>query len=70
MTHDSIGLGEDGPTHQPIEHLVSYRAMPNIYTMRPCDTIETAECWKIGMESTGTPSLMALSRQGLPDLRT
>jgi len=70
MTHDSIGLGEDGPTHQPIEHLVSYRAMPNIYTMRPCDTVETAECWKIGMEATGTPSLMALSRQGLPDLRT
>lgn len=62
MTHDSIGLGEDGPTHQPIEHLVSYRAMPNIYTMRPCDTIETAECWKIAVEATKTPSLLALSR--------
>jgi len=70
MTHDSIGLGEDGPTHQPIEHVVSYRAMPNIYMMRPCDTVETAECWKIAVESLKTPSLIALSRQGLPDLRT
>merc|ERR1719453_2478987 len=69
MTHDSIGLGEDGPTHQPIEHLASFRAVPNLYTMRPCDTIETAECWKISMETTSTPSLIALSRQGLPDLR-
>jgi transketolase len=70
MTHDSIGLGEDGPTHQPIEHMASFRAVPNLYSMRPCDTVETAECWKIAMESTGTPSLIALSRQGLPDLRT
>ena len=69
MTHDSIGLGEDGPTHQPIEHMASFRAVPNLYTMRPCDTIETAECWKISMEATSTPSLIALSRQGLPDLR-
>lgn len=70
MTHDSIGLGEDGPTHQPIEHMASFRAVPNLYSFRPCDTIEVAECWKIGMESTKTPSLMALSRQNLPDLRT
>lgn len=69
MTHDSIGLGEDGPTHQPIEHMASFRAVPNLYTMRPCDTVETAECWKISMETTTTPSLIALSRQGLPDLR-
>lgn len=70
MTHDSIGLGEDGPTHQPIEHMASFRAMPNLYLMRPCDTVETAECYKIAMEATATPSLIALSRQGLPDLRT
>jgi transketolase len=69
MTHDSVGLGEDGPTHQPIEHLASFRAMPNLYTMRPCDTIETAECWKISMESMKTPSLIALSRQGLTNIR-
>jgi len=69
MTHDSIGLGEDGPTHQPIEHMASFRAVPNLYTMRPCDTVETAECWKISMEALTTPSLIALSRQGLPDLR-
>ena len=70
LTHDSIGVGEDGPTHQPIEHLASYRAMPNIYTFRPCDVVETAECWRIAIESEKTPSILALSRQNLPMLRT
>lgn len=69
LTHDSIGVGEDGPTHQPIEHLASYRAMPNIYTFRPCDVVETAEAWKIAIESEHTPSILALTRQGLPMLR-
>ncbi len=69
LTHDSIGVGEDGPTHQPIEHLASYRAMPNIYTFRPCDVVETAEAWKIALESEHTPSILALTRQGLPMLR-
>jgi transketolase len=70
LTHDSIGVGEDGPTHQPIEHLASYRAMPNIYTFRPCDVIETAEAWETALLSEKTPSLLALSRQNLPLLRT
>jgi transketolase len=70
MTHDSIGLGEDGPTHQPIEHLASLRAMPNLNVFRPCDPIETAECWELSMESYSTPSILALSRQNLPLLRT
>lgn len=70
MTHDSIGLGEDGPTHQPIEHLMSLRAIPNLHVFRPMDTIETAEAWQIALESTETPSLLALSRQDLPTLRT
>lgn len=70
LTHDSIGVGEDGPTHQPIEHLASYRAMPNIYTFRPCDVVETAEAWKIALESETTPSILALTRQNLPLLRT
>ena len=69
LTHDSIGVGEDGPTHQPIEHLASYRAMPNIYTFRPCDVVETAEAWEIALSSEHTPSLLALSRQNLPTLR-
>lgn len=69
LTHDSIGVGEDGPTHQPIEHLASYRAMPNIYTFRPCDVVETAEAWKIALESEKTPSILALSRQSVPTLR-
>lgn len=69
MTHDSIGVGEDGPTHQPVEHLASYRAMPNINTFRPCDVVETAECWRIAIESERTPSILALSRQNLPMLR-
>ena len=69
LTHDSIGVGEDGPTHQPIEHLASYRAMPNILTFRPCDVIETAECWELGLTEEHRPSILALSRQGLPLMR-
>ncbi|MBB3763896.1 transketolase [Sphingomicrobium lutaoense] len=69
MTHDSIGLGEDGPTHQPIEHLQSLRAMPGLTVYRPCDAVETAECWADAMKQSG-PSLIALSRQGLPAMRT
>merc|ERR1711924_167236 len=67
MTHDSIGLGEDGPTHQPVEHLASFRAMPNIYPFRPCDGNETAGAYAVAVESRKTPSLFALSRQGLPN---
>lgn len=70
LTHDSIGVGEDGPTHQPIEHLASYRAMPNILTFRPCDVVETAEAWQIAITESKRPSLLALSRQNLPLLRT
>jgi transketolase len=70
MTHDSIGLGEDGPTHQPIEHVMSLRMMPNLDVMRPCDTIETAECWELALQRKDGPSLLALSRQNLPQLRT
>ncbi|KCV83395.1 transketolase [Actibacterium atlanticum] len=70
MTHDSIGLGEDGPTHQPVEHVASLRAMPNMNVFRPADTVETAEAWEIALTSTETPSTLALSRQGLPTVRT
>jgi len=70
LTHDSIGLGEDGPTHQPIEHLAMLRATPNMNVYRPCDAVETAEAWEIALESTETPSVMALSRQGLPTVRS
>jgi transketolase len=70
MTHDSIGLGEDGPTHQPIEHLMSLRVIPNLDVYRPCDVIETAECWALSLEKADRPSLLALSREGLPQLRT
>ena len=70
MTHDSIGLGEDGPTHQPVEHLAALRAIPNLAVLRPCDGIETAECWDIALNSKKRPSLMALSRQNVPTLRT
>ena len=70
MTHDSIGLGEDGPTHQPVEHLSSLRAMPNVNVFRPCDAIETAECWQIALQSKETPSVLALTRQGLAPTRT
>ncbi len=69
LTHDSIGVGEDGPTHQPIEHLASYRAMPNILTFRPCDVVETAEAWQLAISENKRPSLLALSRQNLPLLR-
>lgn len=69
LTHDSIGVGEDGPTHQPVEHLASYRAMPNILTFRPCDIIETAEAWEIALTQEKAPSVLALSRQNLPLLR-
>jgi len=69
MTHDSIGLGEDGPTHQPVEHLLSLRAIPNLTVFRPCDAIETAECWALSLKNDGGPSLLALSRQNLPQLR-
>ncbi len=69
MTHDSIGLGEDGPTHQPVEHVASLRAMPNMNVFRPCDAVETAECWEVALASENTPSVLALSRQGLPCLR-
>ena len=69
MTHDSIGLGEDGPTHQPAEHLPALRAIPNLLVMRPADAIETAECWQIALESEKTPSIVALTRQNLPTVR-
>ncbi|MEQ5777266.1 transketolase [Thalassospira sp. NFXS8] len=69
MTHDSIGLGEDGPTHQPVEHLASLRAIPNLNVFRPADAVETLEAWDIALTSSTTPSLMALSRQGVPQLR-
>jgi len=69
MTHDSIGLGEDGPTHQPVEHLSALRAIPNIMVMRPCDGIETAECWEIALNCKHGPTVLSLTRQGLPTLR-
>ncbi len=69
MTHDSIGLGEDGPTHQPVEHLAISRATPNTWVFRPCDTIETAEAWERALQSKLTPSVLSLTRQGLPTLR-
>ncbi|MDP2737372.1 MAG: transketolase, partial [Pseudorhodobacter sp.] len=70
MTHDSIGLGEDGPTHQPVEHLAICRATPNTWTFRPADVVETAEAWELALSSKSTPSVLALSRQNLPLLRT
>lgn len=70
MTHDSIGLGEDGPTHQPVEHLASLRAMPKMRVFRPADAIETAEAWQLALERTDGPTVLALSRQNLPQLRT
>ncbi|MCK0128551.1 transketolase [Erythrobacter sp. F6033] len=69
MTHDSIGLGEDGPTHQPVEHLASLRAMPNLLVMRPADAVETAECWQVALQQADRPTILALSRQGLPQVR-
>jgi len=70
MTHDSIGLGEDGPTHQPVEHLAALRAMPNLHVYRPADSVECAEVWELALNSADTPSILALTRQGLPLLRT
>ena len=70
MTHDSIGLGEDGPTHQPVEHVMSLRAIPNLLVFRPCDAVETAECWALALAQTDRPSVLALTRQNLPQLRT
>jgi len=69
MTHDSIGLGEDGPTHQPVEHLAALRAIPNHFVFRPADTVETAECWQVAVESEKTPSTLALTRQKLAPVR-
>ncbi len=69
MTHDSIGLGEDGPTHQPVEHLAALRAMPNLNVLRPADAMETAECWQIALEDRETPTVLALTRQGVAKLR-
>jgi transketolase len=69
MTHDSIGLGEDGPTHQPVEHVMSLRMIPNLEVFRPCDMIETAECWNLALQNRETPSVLALTRQNLPQLR-
>ncbi len=69
MTHDSIGVGEDGPTHQPVEHLPALRAIPNLLVMRPADGVETAECWELALKNDGRPSLIAFSRQDVPTLR-
>ncbi len=70
MTHDSIGLGEDGPTHQPVEHLAALRAIPNLLVFRPCDAVEVVECWQLALEHKDRPSVLALTRQNLPQLRT
>jgi transketolase len=70
MTHDSIGLGEDGPTHQPVEHLAALRAIPNMRVFRPCDAIEVAECWELALNRTNGPTVLVLTRQNLPQLRT
>jgi len=70
LTHDSIGLGEDGPTHQPVETIASLRAIPNLNVYRPADAVETAEAWELALGDEGTPSVLCLSRQGLPTLRT
>jgi transketolase len=69
LTHDSIGLGEDGPTHQPVEHLAALRAIPNLLVFRPCDAVETAECWQLALQAKDRPSALALTRQNLPQLR-
>lgn len=70
MTHDSIGVGEDGPTHQPVEHLASLRAMPNLNVFRPADAIETLECWQVALEKKNTPSVLCLTRQAVPQIRS
>ncbi|WP_373489554.1 transketolase [Blastomonas sp.] len=69
MTHDSIGLGEDGPTHQPVEHVMSLRMMPNLLVFRPADAVETAECWELALQAKTSPSVLALTRQNLPQFR-
>jgi transketolase len=69
MTHDSIGLGEDGPTHEPVEQLAALRAIPNMHVFRPCDAVETLECWQLALEHKDGPSVLALTRQNLPQLR-
>jgi transketolase len=69
MTHDSIGLGEDGPTHQPVEQLAALRAMPNLKVFRPCDAVETIECWQLALATSDGPSVLALTRQNVPQLR-
>lgn len=69
MTHDSIGLGEDGPTHQPVEHLAALRVIPNLNVFRPCDAVETAECWELTLKADSTPSILALTRQKLTPAR-
>jgi transketolase len=69
MTHDSIGLGEDGPTHQPVEHLAALRVIPNLAVYRPCDAIETAECWQLALQDSTRPSVLALTRQKLKPAR-
>jgi transketolase len=69
FTHDSIGLGEDGPTHQPVEHLPALRAIPNLYVFRPADAVEAAECWELALSRQDGPSALALSRQSTPGLR-
>jgi transketolase len=70
MTHDSIGLGEDGPTHQPVEHLAALRAIPNMRVFRPCDAIEVTECWELALDRINGPTVLVLTRQNLPQLRT
>jgi transketolase len=69
MTHDSIGLGEDGPTHQPVEHLAALRAIPNLKVFRPADAVETIECWQLALQNKDGPSVLALTRQNVPQLR-
>lgn len=69
LTHDSIGLGEDGPTHQPVEHVAALRAIPNLYVFRPCDGVETAECWELALKKTTAPAVLALTRQGVSTVR-
>src|SRR4249920_343146 len=70
MTHDSIGLGEDGPTHQPVEHLAALRAIPNMRVFRPCDAVEVTECWELALNRIDGPTVLALTRQNVPQLRT
>jgi transketolase len=70
MTHDSIGLGEDGPTHQPVEHLAALRAIPNMRVFRPCDAMEVSECWELALNRIDGPTVLALTRQNLPQLRS